>query len=181
MDIYQKKIIESLIVLILFILTRLITRRFIRKTVSEKLVQNSRSNVIRKTISFISITLSLIILLIIWGVKQSELAVFVGSVLTVVGVAMFAQWSILSNITSSIVIFFNHSVKIGDTISIMEGKDYEINGKIQDIGLFFVTLEIVGTTHEITLPNNIFIQKTIKNHVLIDDNENATGRENEQK
>ena len=65
----------------------------------------------RKSINFIVLTVCLIILLIIWGVKQSELAVFVGSVLTVVGVAMFAQWSILSNITSSIVLFFNHSVK----------------------------------------------------------------------
>lgn len=166
MDVYHKKIIESLIVLILFILTRLVARRFIKRTVTENLAHNSRSKIVRKTITFISSILSLTILLIIWGVKQSELAVFVGSVLTVVGVAMFAQWSILSNITSSIVIFFNHSVKIGDSISIMEGKDYEIQGKVLDIGLFFVTLEVNDSKVEITLPNNIFIQKTIKKHPI---------------
>lgn len=96
------------------------------------------------------------------GVKQADLAVFVGSVLTVIGVAMFAQWSILSNITASIVLFFNHSIRIDDTIAIMETKDYEIQGKITDIGLFFVTIERSNTSEEITLPNNIFLQKTIR-------------------
>ena len=50
---------------------------------------------------------------------------FLGSVLTVVGVAFFAQWSLLSNITSSIIIFFNHPVKLNDSIVILEGKDYD--------------------------------------------------------
>jgi len=162
MEIYQKKIIESLIVMFLFIITRVAASRFIKRTVLEKLTQNTRALIISKTINFISLTISLIILLIIWGVKQSELAVFVGSVLTVVGVAMFAQWSLLSNITSSIILFFNHPIRIGDTIAIMEGKEYEIHGKIKDIGLFFITLEMTALNTQITLPNNIFIQKTIK-------------------
>jgi small-conductance mechanosensitive channel len=99
---------------------------------------------------------------LIWGVNQSDLAVFVGSVLTVVGVAFFAQWSLLSNITSSIIIFFNHPVKLNDSIIILEGKDYGIEGKIIDIGLFFVKLE-TKESGEITLPNNVFILKSIKN------------------
>jgi small-conductance mechanosensitive channel len=94
-------------------------------------------------------------------VNQSALAAYIGSILTVVGLAFFAQWSILSNITSSIIIFFNHSVKIGDHITILEGKEYEIEGRVSDIGLFFVTLK-TEDNKEISLPNNIFIQKTIK-------------------
>lgn len=100
--------------------------------------------------------------MVIWGVKQSELAVFVGSILTIVGVALFAQWSLLSNITSSIILFFGHSVKIGDTISIMETKDYEIRGEVLNIGLFFTKIKLVDSEDEITLPNNIFILKTIR-------------------
>ena len=42
----------------------------------------------------------------------------------------------------------------------MEGKEYEIEGKIVNIGLFFVTLK-TKEGKQITLPNNIFIQKMI--------------------
>ena len=162
MELYSTKIIESIIVIILYVLIRLITNTLVQRNVVDKLVQKSRVRLIKKAINFIVLTICLIILLIIWGVKHSELAVFVGSVLTVVGVAMFAQWSILSNITSSIVIFFYHSVRIGDSISIMETKDYEIRGEVMNIGLFFVTIQMLDTAEEITLPNNIFLQKTIK-------------------
>lgn len=162
MEIYYTQIIESLVVIVLYVCIRLTTNMVINRTITDKLVQKSRSRLIKRAIHFITIIVCFIILLIIWGVKQSELAVFVGSVLTVVGVAMFAQWSILSNITSSIVIFFNHSVKIGDSIGIMETKDYEIRGEVMNIGLFFVTLQAEDTGEKVTLPNNVFIQKTIK-------------------
>ncbi len=162
MEIYYTQIIESLVVIFLFILNRLITNKIIKKTIIDKIAQKSRGQIIRKAINFIVITVCLIILMIIWGVKQSDLAVFIGSILTVIGVAMFAQWSLLSNITSSILLFFNHSVKIGDTISIMEAKDYEVRGIVLDIGLIFVTIKTLEFEEEITLPNNIFIQKTIR-------------------
>lgn len=162
MELYHLKIIESTIVLFLFIAIRYISNKVVNKTTIDKIVQKSRSQHIKKAINFIVLSIALIILLIIWGVKQADLALFVGSILTVIGVAMFAQWSLLSNITSSILLFFNHSVKIGDKISIMETKDYEIQGIVLDIGLVFVTIQTLNSKEEITLPNNIFIQKTIR-------------------
>jgi len=71
-----------------------------------------------------------------------------------VGVAFFAQWSILSNITSSEIIFFSHPVRIDDVVITMAGK-------VMDIVLFFVTLK-TEEGQEITLPNNIFMQKMVK-------------------
>lgn len=162
MEIYYVKIIESSVVILIFSLSMLLIQKLINKRILEKVVQKSRGILITNTISIIATLIFLAILLIIWGVNQSELVVFVGSVLTVIGVAMFAQWSILSNITAGLVLFFNHSVKVDDTIAIMEAKDYEIQGKVLEIGLFFVTLKIRETDQEISLPNNIFIQKTIK-------------------
>lgn len=162
MEIYASKMIESLIVLTIFLCLRVVTKKLIDKTIADKIVQKTRSQLIRKAINFIILTVCLIILLIIWGVKQADLAVFVGSILTVIGVAMFAQWSLLSNITSSIILFFGHSVRIGDSISIMETKDYEIRGEVLNIGLFFTNIKLIDSDDEITLPNNIFIIKTIK-------------------
>lgn len=162
MEIYYTKIIESLVVILLFIVIRRLLNQLINKTIIDKVIQNSRSQLIRKVINLVALFVFLTILMIIWGVKQSELAVFVGSVLTIVGVAFFAQWSLLSNITSSIILFFGHSVKIGDVISIMEAKDYEIRGQVLNISLFFTKIRLDNSDDEISLPNNIFILKTVR-------------------
>ncbi len=161
MEINYLKIIETFVILVIYLLLRGISNKLIAKNLSKKLIQESRGIIIRKAIKLILITLCVALLLIIWGVNQSDLAAYVGSILTVVGVAFFAQWSILSNITSSVIIFFTHSVRIDDVVIIMEGKDYEVEGKVMDIGLFFVTLK-TAENQEITLPNNIFIQKMVK-------------------
>jgi|TARA_R110002074_G_scaffold106578_2_gene230268 small-conductance mechanosensitive channel len=162
MEIHYTKIIESIVVIALFLVIKIVTNSLINRTIIDKVVQNSRSQLIRKAINFIMMLICVTILMIIWGVKQSDLVIFVGSILTIVGVAFFAQWSLLSNITSSIILFFGHSVKIGDYIVIMETKDYEISGEILNIGLFFTNIKMKDTDEEITLPNNIFIQKTMR-------------------
>lgn len=162
MEIHYTKIIESIVVVIIFLVIRIIMNQLIKKTIVDKIIQKSRTQLIKKAVNSINLLICIIVILVIWGVKQSELAVFVGSILTIVGVAFFAQWSLLSNITSSIILFFGHSAKIGDAISIMETKDYEIRGEILNIGLFFTIIKLNDTEDEITLPNNIFIIKTVR-------------------
>ena len=131
-----------------------------------RLIQKPRGKIIKKESISPFFSFVTTVILIIWGVQQSDVAVYIGSILTVVGVAFFAQWSILSNMTSSIILFFNHSIKLGDVIIIMEGKEYEIEGRVADIGLFFVTLK-TAENEEIALPNNLFIQKMIKKKVEV--------------
>ncbi|NJC27427.1 mechanosensitive ion channel domain-containing protein [Neolewinella antarctica] len=177
MELYYAKIIESLIILVLYVLIRNVSNRIIDKTLGERLIQESRGIVIKKFISVASVFVLALFMLLVWGINQDDLAVFIGSVLTVLGIAFFAQWSILSNITSSIIIFFNHPVKFNDTILIMEAKDYVIEGRVTNIGLFFITLETVES-EVITLPNNVFIQKSVKN--VTNKSESAISTEQEQ-
>lgn len=164
MKIEYIKFIECAVVITCYIVTRIAFNKLIDKTMTDKFIQKSRGDFMKRIINFALLSIFLTIILLIWGVNQSDLLVFVGSVLTVIGVAMFAQWSILSNITSSIIIFFNHPVKLDDSIVIMEGKDYEIEGKVTNIGIFFITIE-KETSEEITLPNNIFLQKMIRKKI----------------
>jgi len=164
MEFNYMKIIETIIVVVVYIILRKLFLRIINKNLSRRLVHESRGVVVKKAVNITFRSIFVILILLVWGVKQADLAVFVGSVITVVGVAFFAQWSILSNITSSIIIFFNHSIKLNDSIVIMEGKDYVIEGKVVDIGLFFVIL-LTEESEEISLPNNVFIQKSIKRKV----------------
>lgn len=157
------QIIEAGITLLVFLILRMLTNHSINRIVAKNSARKSRSKIVKKAINLTTLTIFLAIVLSIFGVDQSELAVFIGSVLTVIGIALFAQWSILSNITSGIIIFFNHSVKLDDVITIMD-KDYEVEGRISDIRLFFVILKTIDN-EQITIPNSVFLNKMIKNKI----------------
>lgn len=154
------KILETGIAILLFFLLRIVIIKIIDRTVTRSLLHKTRGKIVKKVFFIILVAIFSTFIMIVWGVNQSELLMFMASVLTVIGIALFAQWSHLSNMTSGIIIFFNHSVKLDDTISIID-KDYEVEGRVSDIGLFFVRLK---TKHgeEVSLPNNIFLQKMIK-------------------
>jgi len=104
-------------------------------------------------------TITLIILLTgVWGFKQNEIALFASTILTALGIAFFAQWSILSNITSSILIFFNHPVKLGDYVKVLH-KDYNFEGEVTEMNYFFVHLK-TKDNEIITIPNSHFFEKS---------------------
>ena len=107
---------------------------------------------------FITIT-AVVFLAGIWGFKQKEIAAFASTVLTVLGIAFFAQWSLLSNITSSIILFFNHPLKLGDKIKVLD-KDYPFEGEITELTYFFVHLK-TPNGEKITIPNSMILQKSI--------------------
>jgi small-conductance mechanosensitive channel len=160
MNLLELKILETAIALVLFLVLRIISAKLIDRTVSKLLLQQARGKIIKKVIQIVLGLIAIIFILTVWGVNQSELFVFMASVLTVIGIALFAQWSHLSNITSGIIIFFNHSVTLEDTIVILD-KEFEIEGRISDIGFFFVKI-ITPEGEEVTMPNNILLQKMIK-------------------
>ena len=154
------RLIETGVLFLLAIGLRFGVGALIDRTSAKFAYHLPRARVIKRIINFILVLLIIGFLLMIWGVKQSDLLFFISSALTVVGVAFFAQWSVLSNITSSIIIFFNYPIKIGDHITILE-KDHEVEGRIIDIAIFYVILE---TKHheKITIPSNVFMQKIIR-------------------
>jgi small-conductance mechanosensitive channel len=156
----QTQIIESVVILIVFLVLKLISNRYIDKIVANNITIKARGKLVRKVINLTLLSIFLLILLSIFGIDQSELLVFIGSVLTVIGIALFAQWSILSNITSGIIIFFNHTIKREDTIKIMD-KEYDVEGVISDIGLFFVILK-TKDDEQVSIRNSVFLNKMIK-------------------
>jgi small-conductance mechanosensitive channel len=165
MEHLKLQIIETAVAIGIYILIKILLYKYINTLVGNSISSRKRSKIVKKGINLTTITLFLIILLSIWGVNQSELAVFIGSVLTVIGIALFAQWSILSNVTSGIILFFSHSAQLDDWITIMD-KEYDIDGRISDIGLFFVTLKS-KENDSIEIPNSVFLYKMIKKKKVI--------------
>jgi small-conductance mechanosensitive channel len=118
-----------------------------------------RTNLVIKYINLLTTILTVVALIIIWGVQAKDIIIAVSSITTVVGVAMFAQWSILSNITSGVILFFSFPFKIGDVIRIHD-KDFPIIAEIEDIRAFHVAL-ITKDGEIIIYPNNLLFQKGI--------------------
>ncbi|HRA60382.1 MAG TPA: mechanosensitive ion channel [Bacteroidia bacterium] len=90
---------------------------------------------IRAVQLFTSIT-AIILLTGVWVFKQNEIALFASTILTALGIAFFAQWSLPSNITSSILIFFYHPIKLGDYVKVIH-KDYHYEGEVTELNYFF--------------------------------------------
>ena len=160
MGIYTLQIIKTIILLVVFLTTKFFTKRLIKKVGLRFNYQSGRIRITNKISNALLGILVFVVLMLIWGIKQSDLVVFISTTLTILGVAFFAQWSLISNITSTLIIFFSHPIRIGDSLTIME-KDYEIEGVLNDIGIFFVTIK-TKDDRKITMPSNIFLQKMIK-------------------
>uniref|UniRef100_UPI0011B49E8D mechanosensitive ion channel domain-containing protein n=1 Tax=Vibrio sp. T20 TaxID=2588450 RepID=UPI0011B49E8D len=71
---------------------------------------------------------------IILNLGFGDISPFLSSIFAVLGVALFAQWSILSNLTASVLIFFVFPYRIGDKVKVAE-KDEDISGVIQEISM----------------------------------------------
>jgi small-conductance mechanosensitive channel len=116
----------------------------------------------RITVRIINLFLWIFIAIVlagIWNINKEGLVVFITSIITVMGVAFFAQWSILSNITASLILFFNHPMKIGETIHILD-KEYDIEGELIDISFFFMYIK-TKENHLVTIPTSVVLAKTI--------------------
>jgi len=153
------KIIESLIVLFGYVIIHFITKKFVNNSLKNTHLQRGRRKMIIKAVHLISFLTAIILFSAIWGLNQNEIAVFVGTILTALGIAFFAQWSLLSNITSSLLLFFNHPLKIGDTLKILD-KEFFIEGEVSDLTYFFVHLK-TRTGEIITITNSMLLQKSV--------------------
>jgi small-conductance mechanosensitive channel len=160
MDTLQLKIIETVLVLVGLVILLVVIKSTLRKLGKRYNFQVERTLLIIKLMTIGLYSTAAMTLLFIWGVDQTELVLFLSSFLAVLGIALFAQWSMLSNVTASILLFVSHPAKVGDSITILD-KDYPLTGKIKDIGAFFVIIE-TESKEVMTIPNSLFFQKMIK-------------------
>ncbi|MEZ2415423.1 mechanosensitive ion channel domain-containing protein [Muriicola sp. E247] len=158
---YKNELLASLITLVVVLILRFITYKAVRKVGSISDLNEARIRLVSKYISFGYWVLAVLALILIWGVNIKELGLILSSVFAVIGVALFAQWSILSNVTAGIILFFSFPFKIGDRIQIMD-KDLETSGTylIEDIKAYHIHLRRENG-ELLTYPNNLMLQKAV--------------------
>ena len=159
MNIIENQLLLTFGLLIIAVIIKLVSRKSVNRFLNRFDFDTKRKRIVHRIINlflFIFVTVSLIS---IWNIDQKDLIIFLTSVVTVLGIAFFAQWSILSNITSSLILFFNHPLKIGQNIRVLD-KEYDIEGKLIDISFFFMYIRN-EEGYLITIPTSVALQKTI--------------------
>ena len=155
----QDEILKTLVLLIIFIIIRSILKVSIKKIGQKSGINDARIGLISRYSTFTLILLFLLFLSYIFGATLENLTLVFSSVFAVVGIGLFAIWSILSNITSGIIMFFSFPYKVGDKIKIHD-KDSPLEGIIEDIRAFQLHLRL-DNGDLVTYPNNLILQKAV--------------------
>ncbi|MDO6473664.1 mechanosensitive ion channel domain-containing protein [Maribacter sp. 1_MG-2023] len=163
---HYNELIYSLIVLIVILVLKFLFTTAIRKVSKISDYNPVRTNLILKFTNIALTIIAVVILTLVWSVNYRDLGVMLSSVFAVIGVALFAQWSILSNITAGVIIFFSFPFKIGNTIRILDKELLDPNNTdldkfvIEDIRAFHLHLRR-SNGEILTYPNNLVLQKGV--------------------
>ncbi|EQB0498019.1 mechanosensitive ion channel family protein [Vibrio alginolyticus] len=153
------KLLMGIFVLIAYRILKRIVNRAILNLATTKGVKKARLSFIQRCFNVALLFLTASIFAIITGIGYGDVSLFLSSIFAVLGVAFIAQWSILSNITASFLIFFVFPYRVGDRIKVVD-KDEDICGEIQEISMFHVLIKH-DNGNLITYPNNQILQKAV--------------------
>ncbi len=162
----QSELFWSLITILALLLLRLVINKTVKRIGRKSNIVEARTLLITKYVSILITFLGVGAFLFIWGVNFKDVGVLFSSVFAVIGVGLFAQWSILSNVTSGVILFFSFPFKIGDRIKILDNEilDEQDEGNnlylIEDIKAFHVLLRRENG-ELLTYPNNMILQKAV--------------------
>lgn len=156
---YQDQIIYTLALLITLFIIRKIIVITVKKIGTKSGTTEARAGLIGRYVTVTLVLLAILIEAFILGAETRDVTLVFSSIFAVLGIGLFAIWSILSNITSGIIMFFSFPYKVGDKIKIHD-KDDPIIGIIEDIRAFQIHIKD-DYGNLITYPNNLILQKAV--------------------
>ena len=156
---YQSNVVWSGIVLLVYLAT---SRKLLPKL--ENNIEKSKlksSSAIKGLFAarVLVATLSVSLLLLAWGIDFSGLLVLSTSIITVTGVALFASWSLISNITAYFILLTNVAYRRGNYVRILDGDNF-IEGVIADLGPFSTRL-VTAERETLMYPNNLILTRPV--------------------
>ncbi len=155
----QYKLIFGGVILISLLIIRYAIHFTITKIARKNDINEARIRLIRRYVTVTLFLIAIFIETLVFGKEFHDIVVIFSSVFAVIGIGLFAIWSILSNITSGIIMFFNFPYKVGDKIEIHD-KDFPIRAIIEDIRAFQLYLRLENGDL-VTYPNNLMLQKAV--------------------
>jgi small-conductance mechanosensitive channel len=159
-DLLTRYAIPFILSLLVIILYYIIQRKVIPKFETYVDQGELHNDALKKAVSTFRLlygVVSFSIILFIWGFDFQWLLAVSSGLITLTGVALFASWSILSNITAFFILLAHESYKRGNFIRIIEADNY-VEGTISEINLFNTRL-ITENMESIIYPNNLLIAR----------------------
>ena len=156
MEVYKVQLIETFFCITIFLCLKIVVRYIVRLTVLNDYFKKAEKGSILKLINLLLLIVFFVFVVAIWSVKQENILIFASSIITVLGVALFAEMSILSNVTACLILFFQHTLNVGDTI-ILKYEGNEIEGELIDITYFFVYIK-ASDQRTLTIPNALLLK-----------------------
>ena len=151
-------LISASVIISLLVLSAL-SRRVVRRLGQGHGYAPSRIFQVSVLINVTTLILLAFALSAIWGFSGQGFIVFASSVFALVGIALFAAWSLLSNTTAALILFFSAPFRVGDRIRMLDG-DNTVTGEVRHMGLMTLTLaDADGNLYNI--PNNMVFQRTV--------------------
>lgn len=103
--------------------------------------------------------ISLLVLALVWGIDFQSVFIFASTTITLLGVALVASWSLLSNITAHFILLLNSSFKRGAFVRIFDADNY-VEGYLSEMDLF--NTKIITDKREIIVyPNNLLLTRPV--------------------
>ncbi|GAA4897719.1 mechanosensitive ion channel family protein [Flaviramulus aquimarinus] len=156
---YRNELIITGFILLTMLIIRHITNFTIKKISRRNGINEARIRLICRYVTVTLFSLTLLIECFVFGAELKEMAVIFSSIFAILGIALFAIWSILSNVTSGIIMFFSFPYQVGDKVSIHD-KDFPLEAIIEDIRAFQLHLRLENGDL-VTYPNNLMLQKGV--------------------
>jgi small-conductance mechanosensitive channel len=153
------QIFLTIFIVALLMIFRIFINRIIQRHASRYQLSEARVVYIRNILTAFLGLVGAVAIAAVLEVSIEGLSIYFASFFTVVGIAFFASWSILSNVTASVILFFTYPFQIGNRVRIIDG-DNSIEGEVKNISPFNLKI-MTGEGHLIFYPNNLAIQKPI--------------------
>ena len=150
------KICTSVTSLFLYGFSRWAVRRAITNYAARHRYSESRISAAHRAVSLISFLLLMGAVAITWSINSDSFLVVSGAIMAAIGIGFFADWSILSNVTTSIIMFWRFPMRVGDRIGLLEDRSFV--AVVKEFTIFFVILEDLDG-NKISLPNSLTLKQ----------------------
>lgn len=150
----------TLSILLFALLFQTLLNAAVERLVREKAYHESRAKMVKKSLKWLVVFVSLLLLLWVWGASIGNVWVGITSVLALIAIGFIAVWSILSNILAGVLLFFTGAIRVGDEIMIVPEK---VRGKVISLNLMFCVLQAKDKSR-FSVPNNLLFQRIIRTY-----------------
>ena len=147
----------TLVVLILYLIVDRITTPKLEEGADQGRFKEGAASGAINIARLVTAVLGVLILAIVWGINFRTVLIFATTTFTLLGVALFASWSILSHVTSYFIILLHPSFKRGTFIRIIDVDNYA-EGYISELTMFNTKL-VTENREVIVYPNNLLLSR----------------------